>query len=110
MIKEAFTTAGPYTRAYGHDRRIRRGDDFAGDAWREPGGVIFWVAPGVQPDGERRFDVCPDCAGEGQRLRGLGEDDLWNELCPRCEGQGWVQAATNAQNNCAELDSDAYLL
>lgn len=37
-----------WKRAPEHDRRIRRGDDFAGDAWRNTEtGEIRWVAVGV---------------------------------------------------------------
>lgn len=86
---QRFTTDGPYRRNAAHDRRIRAGDDFTGDCWEEPGGVRFWVVVGHVPSGERTFEACPDCAGQGRRLRGLGEDDLWEETCPRCNGVGW---------------------
>lgn len=40
-----------YTRAPEHDKRIARGDDFAGDAWRDrEAGVILWVAVGHDPN------------------------------------------------------------
>jgi hypothetical protein len=40
-----------YVREPDHDRRIRRGDDFAGDAWRDRAtGDIHYVAVGVDPN------------------------------------------------------------
>lgn len=40
-----------YERAPEHDKRIRRGDDFAGDAWRDiKTGEIRWVAVGYTPE------------------------------------------------------------
>lgn len=39
-----------FARIPEHDRRIRRGDDFAGDAWRDRDtGEIKYVAVGVEP-------------------------------------------------------------
>lgn len=39
-----------FVRAPEHDRRVRRGDDFAGDAWRDRDtGEIKYVAVGVEP-------------------------------------------------------------
>jgi len=43
-----------FERAPNHDRRIRRGDDFAGDAWRDlETGSIVYVAVGQHPDPDR---------------------------------------------------------
>jgi hypothetical protein len=40
-----------FQRAPNHDRRIRRGDDFAGDAWRDrETGAIVYVAVGQKPE------------------------------------------------------------
>lgn len=40
-----------YTRAPEHDKRIARGDDFAGDAWRNrETATIRWVAVGHNPN------------------------------------------------------------
>jgi len=40
-----------YKREPEHDRRIRRGDDFAGDAWRNTEtGELSYVAVGVDPN------------------------------------------------------------
>ena len=41
-----------YERQPDHDRRIGRGDDFAGDAWRDrQNGEITYVAVGHDPNG-----------------------------------------------------------
>jgi hypothetical protein len=40
-----------FQRVSNHDRRIRRGDDFAGDTWRDrETGAITYVAVGQKPD------------------------------------------------------------
>jgi hypothetical protein len=44
-------TTPRYIRQQQHDRRIGRGDDFAGDAYEDTAtGVIVYVAVGVDPN------------------------------------------------------------
>ena len=45
------TLEAPYYRQPKHDRRIARGDDFAGDAWKHVvTGKLIWVAVGHNPN------------------------------------------------------------
>lgn len=51
MSDQPHAKASRFTRAPEHDRRIRRGDDFAGDAWVDRvTGAVRYVAVGVEPD------------------------------------------------------------
>ncbi len=84
MDQQPFTTAGPYRRTPAFDRRLEWGDDFAGDAWTEPGGVVFWTPVGIFADGERTFTVCRRCRGAGHTQLSVDGD-----LCPDCSGSGW---------------------
>lgn len=46
-------TQTTFVRAPEHDRRIRRGDDYAADAWRNTKtGELVQVAVGHKPNGE----------------------------------------------------------
>jgi hypothetical protein len=42
-----------FTRAPEHDRRIGRGDDFAGDAWMDSTGAITYTVVGHRPADNR---------------------------------------------------------
>ena len=44
-----FHRVPPFVRESQHDRRIRWGDDYAGDAWRDSVGTLFWVVVGHVP-------------------------------------------------------------
>lgn len=103
---EAFTTSGRYTRRPAHDRRTANGDDFAGDAWSEPSGVLFWTAVGVTPHGHTfTFTPCERCAGTGRTSRTLGDSIVPDVRCPACHGIGWTKrTATQEENSPADAE------
>jgi hypothetical protein len=93
---QSFTTSGPYRRNPAHDRRNARHDEFAGDAWEEPGGIRFYVAVGHVPTAPRTFTQCGRCWGEGKTGMWLADSLVPDVPCKQCGGTGWICAAAPA--------------
>lgn len=65
-----------WVRAPQHDRRISRGDDFAGDAWMDrQTGTIRFVAVGQSPGGENQALESQAKASEDNGATGRARDE-----------------------------------
>lgn len=85
-----------WQRAPELDKRIGRGDDFAGDAWKHiSNGKVHYVSVGVTPKWVENHD--------GPNAAFVGNDDDENIVCPNCH-RYW--RPVNKSGYCDECEND----